>query len=372
MDTIFFLTLLIIFLGALVSNILKWRKKDRVLKDLQDFHTTFEMLDGKRIWGETFIFANGMELKFSRQMKNDQGDPIASYIFYNDDIDQIRTIYRRHGELSSEDKQRRKKEVDSVSNPDLLMKLNRWLRIIFNMFNDAIGEALNAFISRMKGTAGGASIFSAQGDQIGKLGTTALSAVGNAYDPMIERYINRRVIVSLNDALRKDEFCGFLKEYSSAWLSIVDCNLTDTHDIELDDLERLSLQRDMDICYTLRAGSANIVLDVQIEYYGDAPLKIIAITGENYKHPLDKILAHGQSISFSLDELPQAPFDALTDGLLPLEFKMITEARRVNGEAVQNRQYQNILPDYRIQFESEHSADVYVPRALAVLRHACD
>lgn len=372
MDTIFFFTLLIIFLGALISNILKWRKKDRVLNDLQDFHTTFEMQDGKRIWGETFVFANGMELKFSRQAQNSKGDTITSYIFYNDDIDQIRTIYRRHGELSSEDKQKRKKEIDAVTSPNYMMRKSRKLRIIFNMFNDAIGEALNAFITRMKGAASSASIFTAQGDQIGKLGTTALSAVGNAYDPMMERYINRRVVVSLNDAVRKDEFCGFLKEYSSAWVSIVDCSLKDTHAIELDDLERLSLQRDMDICYILRKADTKIVLDVQIDYYGDAALKIMAITGENYKHGINQILDHGQTISFSLDDLPQTLFEELNLELLPLKFDMIAEARIAGRESILNQQYQNLLPDYLIEFESEHSADVYLPRTLAVLRHACD
>ena len=55
MDSIFLLTIGFIFLGALFSNVMKWQNKDRVLKDLQDFHSTIEMQDGKKIWGKTHI-----------------------------------------------------------------------------------------------------------------------------------------------------------------------------------------------------------------------------------------------------------------------------------------------------------------------------
>ena len=55
MDSIFLLTVGFIFLGALLSNVLKWSNKDRVLKDLQGFHSTIEMQSGKKVWGKTHI-----------------------------------------------------------------------------------------------------------------------------------------------------------------------------------------------------------------------------------------------------------------------------------------------------------------------------
>ena len=153
MDSIFLLTVGFIFLGALLSNILKWSNKDRVLKDLHNFHSTIEMQNGKEIWGQTHIYANGIELFFSRAAKNSIGDQINSFIFYRDDIDNIRTIYRNHSELSIENQELRRKEVTQVSNPNILSRIKRKIRIFFNIFNDAIGEALNVFLSRMKGTS---------------------------------------------------------------------------------------------------------------------------------------------------------------------------------------------------------------------------
>ena len=161
MDSIFLLTVGFIFLGALLSNVMKWSNKDRVLKDLHNFHSTIEMQSGKEVWGKTHIFANGMELHFSRSAKNSLGNPINSFIFYRDDIDKIRSIYRNHSELSDVNQALRTREVRRVANPDLFSRSARKIRIFFNIFNDAIGEALNVFLSRMKGSS---NVISTQGD----------------------------------------------------------------------------------------------------------------------------------------------------------------------------------------------------------------
>ena len=372
MDSIFLLTVGFIFLGALFSNVMKWRNKDRVLKDLQNFHSTIEMQDGKKIWGKTHIYTNGMELYFSRAAKNSAGDPITSYIFYRDDIDQIRAIYRNHTELSKENQQNRKKEILAITHPSFMVVLSRKFKIFFNMFNDAIGEALNVFLSRMKGGKSGA-VFDTQTDHLKKIGTTALSAVGNSYDPILEKYINNRVVVSLQDELHKDEFCGFLKEYSSGWLSILDCRLTHKHQVDLDDVARLTLQRDMDFSYYLYdEGEGKLALDIVINYLGAEPVKLIAVKGKNYNHKINKKLKHDQSLSLTISDLPLETFKNFNLDLLPLEFEMIAEERRDGDAPEENEIYQSVLPDFELELESTHIADVYLPRTLAVLRHGAE
>lgn len=378
MDSLFLLTIGFIFLGALFSNIMKWRNKDRVLKDIHNYHSTIELIGGKRIWGKTHIYTTGMELYFSREAKNIQGEPVNSYIFYDDDIDQIRAIYRNHSELSKANQLIRKKEVDAVSNPGLFRIVNRKMRIFLNMFHDAIGEALNVFLSRMKGgKSSGMVLSNTQSDSLKKMGTTALSAVGNTYDPILERYINHRVIVKLEDEHDKDEFCGFLKEYSSGWLSILDCRIKHIHGIALDDIERLILQRDMDFSYFLYEEEEGVLaMDILIAYFGSEPLKLIAVKDDNpekkYRHRINKTLKHGQSISFTLSKLPQDSFKNISADILPLEFEMIAEERREDDIPDENEIYQSILPDYELEISSTHISDVYLPRSLAVLRHGAE
>ena len=384
MDSIFLLTVGFIFLGALFSNVMKWNNKDRVLKDLQGFHSTIELMGGKKVWGKTQVYTNGLELYFSRGATNSVGDPISSYIFYRDDIDRIRVVYRNHGELSIANQLLRKKEVERVSQPSFFHIVKRKSRIFFNMFNDAIGEALSVFLTRMKGASASNTILSTQGDYLKKMGTTALSAAGNSYDPILERYINRRVVISVQDEYDKSEFCGFLKEYSSAWMSILDCKITHIHQIDLDDLVRLSLQRDMDfIYYVYENDDGSILLDVELTYYGSEPLKLLTVFGgdddktvseniKKYNHRIDKTLKHDQSISFTLDDLPQESFANLNLDLLPLELEMISEERREGEVPQENEIYQSILPEIKLELESTHISDVYVPRTIATLRHGAE
>lgn len=377
MDSIFLVTIGFIFLGALLSNIMKWKNKDRVLKDLQNFHSTIEMVGGKKIWGKTHVYTNGMELYFSHGAKNSLGDPVNSYIFYNEDIDQIRAIYRNHSELSKENQEHRRKEVEAVTHPNIFRIFSRRFKIFFNMFNDAIGEALNVFLSRMKGGKSGGSILSTQSDYLKKMGTTALSAAGDTYDPILERYINQRVIVTLQDEYDKDEFCGFLKEYSSGWLSVLDCRIKHVHGIALDDIERLALQRDMDFTYYLyEENEGELALDILIAYFGAEPLKLISVKGEDperkYRHRINKTLKHGESISFTLNDLPQDTFKSLNFDILPLEFEMIAEDRREDDIPEENEIYQSILPDLLLEISATHISDVYLPRSLAILRHGAE
>jgi len=379
MDSIFLLTIGFIFLGALLSNVMKWSNKDRVLKDLQDFHSTIEMQNGKKVWGKTNIYANGMELHFSRSAKNSMGDAINSFIFYGDDIDKIRTIFRNHGELTKENQEIRNSDVQSVTHPDFFHRASRQIRIFFNIFNDAIGEALNVFLSRMKGSS---SVISTQSDYIKKMGTTALSSNGNEYDPILESYINKRISVTVEDEHASNEYCGFLKEYSSAWLSVLDCSITHEHEIDLDDLNRLSLQRDLDFKYILKEEKEDVfTLDVTIDYYGKEPLKLIQVKGgdddkdvaeqtKNYQHKLNKSLVKGDSISFKLKKLPSESFVDVDTSILPLTFEMIAESRREGELAEDYLKHQKILPELKLVIESTHIADVYLPRTVAIVRHS--
>jgi len=251
------------------------------------------------------------------------------------------------------------------------------------MFNDAIGEALNVFLSRMKG-AGAGSVISTQSNYLKKMGTTALSAVGNSYDPILERYINHRVVVALKDDNNYEEFCGFLKEYSSAWLSLLDCKITHIHTIDLDDLARLTLQRDIDFFYTLSSEAGEFSLEVTMKYYGVTPSKVLAVKGgdndkavsevtKNYQQKINKTLKRGESLTFTLDKLPDESFEGFNKELLPVKFAMVSEERRQGAEIPEeNEAYQGFLPEITLVLESTHITDVYLPRTLAVLRHGAE
>ncbi len=115
MDNILIATVVIIFFTALLSRIVQ--KYDRVLKSIRNFHITIVRKDGKRMWGNVKMYANGMKLLFSKPFKSSGGSWVDSYIFYQAELDNVKLIFRYHDELSPENKQRRLDEIKNVSKP---------------------------------------------------------------------------------------------------------------------------------------------------------------------------------------------------------------------------------------------------------------
>ena len=129
----------------------------------------------------------------------------------------------------------------------------------------------------------------------------------------------------------------------------------------------------MDFSYYLYdEGEGKLALDIVIAYFGAEPVKIIAVKGENYQHKINKKLKHDQSLSLTISDLPEETFQNFNQDILPLEFEMIAEERREGDSPEENEIYQSVLPDFELELESTHIADVYLPRSLAVLRHGAE
>ena len=94
----------------------------------------------------------------------------------------------------------------------------RWARRIRNWLNtlkDAVADAAAA----VAGRAG----FRAEAGRAGSTSAAVVGAVGRAYDPLLERHIGRRVvIVVVNDDGGREEYVGIFREYSGAFLAVVD------------------------------------------------------------------------------------------------------------------------------------------------------
>ena len=158
-------------------------------------------------------------------------------------------------------------------------------------------------------------------------------------------------------------------------MSILDCELTQTTHLDLDDIERLTILRDMDFSYLLYEDEqGSYALEVIIRYFGIHPLKLMSVDCDDqentYHHSINKTLKHQQSISFTLTNLPDDTFKHLSKNLLPLTFEMIAELRRDGKPPESNLIYQSILPNLTLEYKYTSIGDVYLPRTLAILRHS--
>lgn len=373
MDNVLILSILLIFMTALLSNIMKQRKRDRVLKEMQDFHITMLVDGNKQVWGKMQVYSNGLELQYTNMHRNSAGELTSSYIMHQDDLDRIGLFYRFHNELSLENQERRKEEVEGTINPSIYSHSKRTIRNLVNAFNDAINEALGVFISRMKGHS---SAVAQQDTYLKKVGTSALGLVGNVYDPILERFINKRVVIVVQGAEDKQNYSGFLKEYSPSWLSLLDCRVRQKDTINITDIHRVRMQRNIDIEITLLEKNGKIVLDVTIQNFGIHALKIIAIHDSSnkadYYKEINKTLKRQDSLSLRIDNLPEKETHQINADKLPMTFTMVAPERQTEQLSQDTEIYQEFLPDLTLLFYTERVADIYIPRSLGVLRNSAD
>lgn len=373
MDNVLLLSILLIFMTALLSNVMKQRRRDRVLKEMQDFHITMQVDGNKQVWGKMQVYSNGLELRYSNMHRNRAGLLTSSYIMHQEDLDRIGLFYRFHNELSPENQQRREDEVQGTINPSIVSRGKRSLKNLINAFNDAINEAFGVFISRLKGQS---TAIAQQDLYLKKVGTSALGLVGNVYDPILERFINKRVVVVVRGTDETHNFAGFLKEYSPSWLSLLDCRVKQKDTLNITDITRVRMQRNIDIEITLQEEAGKIVLDVSIQNFGIHALKIIAIQDAskkvNYYQAINKTLNREDSLSLRIDDLPEDKSRPIILDKLPMTFSMIAPERQSELPKMDTEIYREFLPHLDLVFYTERVADIYIPRSLGVLRNSAD
>lgn len=378
MDTVLLISISLIFMTALFSNILQRRKRDRVLREMKGFHITMQFKDDNQVWGKARIYSNGLEFLYTDSYRNSYGDLTTSYIIQEAELSNVWAFFRYHNELSAENQVRRKKEVESTINPHFIQSVMRQLRNILNAFNDAINEALSVFLNRFKGS--GVSSLKNQSQYIKNVGSSALGLIdNNVFNPILERYIHRRVVLLIDSGDKKQSYCGFLKEYSPNWISLLDCQIRRKHSLKINDVERLRLQRDIDMEILITEEEGDIKIDLLINYYGRYQLKLIDIQGtskstkDKYYKRINQTINSKGSISMRIENLPETLTKAIDFEQLPLEFSMVAEER--SGEAlspIENEVYRDLIPALKLNFYTIRIADIYAPRAITILRSSAD
>jgi hypothetical protein len=371
-DNVFLLSLLIIFVGAFLASMLKRRRLDRVLKDLRGFNITCRIAH-KTIWGRMCLYPNAVELVFSRIYKNRRGKLLTSFIMYAPQLEKIDAIYRFHDELTPENQKRRLREVEKTANPGLLRRLKRTLRNLLVSFRDAIDESIGLLLSRVQRYS--TTVLNKDNkERLQKIGSSTLGEVSNmAYDPVLERYIAHRVVTEMR---REDdsvvEYEGVLKEYSSHWFSVLDCNIKEEDRIPLSDAERLMLQRKLDFEILLESGEEKKTVSMRMTITNrDAePLALWHIEdGHGFQHDIDVLLTPGHSTEIRIDALPETCLTEIDRDALPMTLSLVAPERTGQSEEETQQTTYPPLPLLSLVHDTTRIVDIYLPRNKAVVRH---
>ena len=209
----FWIPMILVFIAATVAAIAARRKRDRCLKCLNFEKVLILLNSNKWLWGRLTVFPKTMELTYETV----EPDGKASYVLYQSEIDNIKKIIQPTPDEGTPEYAAWKKQVERIANPSMARRSKRYLWNAFNTLRDAITQALSLLMGTLKSKTAMGKIASAD-KKAGEIGNTLISSVPNAYEPVLEKYLGRTVVVEMLEGDDVLEFTGLLQEYSGAYL----------------------------------------------------------------------------------------------------------------------------------------------------------
>jgi len=259
--------LLVLFVAAAVGAFIAARKRDRCLKALGGFPVTLSEQDGRQVWGRLKVFSRGVELVYETPFDV----PVKrSFLLYEGDLGRLLAIHRFADRLDEADARRRRQQVRRLAHPSLLGRAARWGRNVVNTFRDAIVKAMGMTVQQAS-QASPTPALAAQGGQINAIGTLLIGETANAYEPMIEQYLSRPVVLEVTNPADPDagkaEYHGRLGEYSAQFVMLVDVRRRFAKDVPLDTAahrmmeDAVEVRRDGQTLHVANASAVPVVVE---------------------------------------------------------------------------------------------------------------
>ncbi|MCC5808423.1 MAG: hypothetical protein JJU00_18995 [Opitutales bacterium] len=361
MDNLLFITILTIFVAAFIGTIIKYRLRDRCLRDFREYLVNIEYLDGRREWGKLKVFHNGMELVYPDPKRDPkEGHLETSLLVHTSQQGTIRALKRFHDELSPENQKRRSRELVRTYNPNVFRRTARRMRNTFNLLRDAFGQAVSQMIGAFK-TRGTSTLLATQDARINAAAQQVIVQGGSSYEPMLERHIGQYVVLEVthNNVSRKN--VGVLKDYSDSYVTVLNVPVAEEHDFNLAAGEQLRVNRDFDFRVEVREASnpEGHFFDIEVDFINRSrkSVELVRVEGEGYEESLDISVAEGQSTTFTLRNVPGPPFEDHQEDLLAPETESVpnTNACRV--------------PPLRLWIRCRRYMDLIVNRSIGTVRY---
>jgi hypothetical protein len=240
--TLFYITLLFIFVTAIITTVLAKWARDKCLKFFKGYRVTLERNRGATLWGRLKVFSAGIEVVYDHPYIDPHGRRKTSYLFYQNEVDaQILALFRYHAHLSRNEQKHRQNQVDSTFNPRFFRRFFRGVRNFVNTLRDAFNAAIGAAVSQYQRTN---PALAGQSGAVTNIGQQLLGKFANAYEPLLEQYIGQPVILEVADPLNPNnaaqEYTGYLADYTQQFIAVFNVNHPEGEaiSIKLPDVEK--------------------------------------------------------------------------------------------------------------------------------------
>jgi hypothetical protein len=358
MDKVLLLSIVLIFAAAFIGSMIRYRTRDKCLKGFRGYFVTLEMLDGKRVWGALDVYHNALELVYPSPHLDPGGTHVeTSFILYQDQYDGLLALRRMHDELSAENRKRRADELERTYQPGFVRRMARRIGNLCNLLRDAFSQAVSVFIGQVKKTNPSALVAS-QDARITSTATQIIKAGAAAYEPILEKYIGRKVVLEVGREGGTHEYCGVLKDYSDSFITLLNVPEVEECDFNLADPDQLEVNENLDFEISAerdeQASRLNLV--VRLTNKGAEPVKICRAEGPDYAQHLDRTVAQGETAEFELSHVPVVRSE-----------DDVADAVSASGDTDHAG-----LPPLRLWVKAPRYMDLVVPRAGGTIRHGAE
>ena len=219
-------TILVILFFATLLALIRAHKRDRCLTHFHRYHITLAEKDGRVTWGDVDMRTSGMEVLYPRPRQNPKGFWNQSVLFFKDQYPSMDGLYRATGTLGEKQKKRRFRYLRRTSRPGPFRRLYRKLRNWIGMIRDAVVQSASLLLGAAKSRGTAVGVLTRDEERVNTLSKEIIGHAGNAFDPLLERHLFTRVIIDMTRNGRKFSYCGYLADYTSDFLEIIDAQVT--------------------------------------------------------------------------------------------------------------------------------------------------
>ena len=219
----FWLPLLFLFASALLGTILKRRAKDHCLKKFEGHYTILPSLSGEMIQGFLSVYAQGIQLLYPQKIKKDIG-MIDSFVLHPAEIEKIPYLIRPAPDPETRAGFKWSQEMHRILQPNFLQKSQRLILTFYNMLKDAFGQAAKAIIGAISKDTSISKVKDSN-KRIEEVRSGLTELVPNAWEPILEKYRGRRVVIERKGADGMVYESGVLEDYSSKYLLLREVHL---------------------------------------------------------------------------------------------------------------------------------------------------
>ncbi len=216
------LTIVVLLAVATAVAILQAQRRDRCLEGFEGFHVTLAEHNGTLAWGRLDVYASGLEVTYDTPVPARAGHLEGSSIFYNEQYEAMDALYRVPEGLPPEEQQRRAEAIRRTARPSAGRRLLRRMRNWAGMVRDALIRSAGLLVGMAGRSRRGAAVLASQEQNLAALSGEVVGHAGNAFDPLLEAHIYRQVVVEVTRAGVTRSYCGWLKDYTSQFVEVVD------------------------------------------------------------------------------------------------------------------------------------------------------